>query len=391
MSKKVYLIEDTLVLVSTDASTDKQSRHFFDLGNALCDFMRCEEDAIFHFYHDMAFDYAIYGAVPDVLSDGNDFVMVDSSEDLTRLSPYFHLYTSYFKSFSEALHTDRVTAYQKLIEVLGLPIKQIPSLNLEEANCKAFLEKFPPCEPLNDDAQKALPTYLFAALLISTGIKGKKQALLDELDFLCGTTQSSPSMDAMKRLYLLDYKRKGNGKSPYYLNLPIMVTYELDKTVPKNVNSVEDMALFLSNENVEIRGLTYIETVNELIRYELISIIKYGLHFKKCKYCGHYFIPRGRSDIEYCSRIKQGETKPCDQVGAIKRYQAEKSKDEIHVAFQKAYRRMNAKARTKRITQPEFFIWSEQTRKKRDDCQAGVLSFDEFKSWLDEDKRKPKP
>ncbi|MEG1889235.1 MAG: DUF6076 domain-containing protein, partial [Lachnospiraceae bacterium] len=76
-----------------------------------------------------------------------------------------------------------------------------------------------------------------------------------------------------------------------------------------------------------------------------------------------------------------------DQIGAMKLYQAEKGKDEIYVAFQKAYRRMNSKARTKRISQSEFYDWSEQARKKRDDCHQGIITLGEFRIWLDGDKK----
>ncbi|MFZ2539310.1 MAG: replication protein [Oscillospiraceae bacterium] len=94
--------------------------------------------------------------------------------------------------------------------------------------------------------------------------------------------------------------------------------------------------------------------------------------------CSHYFIPRGRIDIEYCNRIASGETKPCYQIGAMKLHQATKSEDLVYQAYQKAYRRMNSRARQRKITQTEFLSWSDEARRKRDDCSQDKLSLEVY-------------
>jgi len=72
----------------------------------------------------------------------------------------------------------------------------------------------------------------------------------------------------------------------------------------------------------------------------------------------------------------------------LKLHTAEKTGNPIHEAHLKAYRRMNSKARTKRIKQGEFLVWSDEARAKRDACLSGELDFAEFQAWLDMDKKK---
>jgi hypothetical protein len=75
-------------------------------------------------------------------------------------------------------------------------------------------------------------------------------------------------------------------------------------------------------------------------------------------------------------------------IGSLRLHKAEKEGNPIHEAHLKAYRRMNSKARTRRISQNEFLVWSDEARAKRDACLNGELDFKAFKVWLDADKAK---
>jgi hypothetical protein len=74
-------------------------------------------------------------------------------------------------------------------------------------------------------------------------------------------------------------------------------------------------------------------------------------------------------------------------IGSLRLHKAEKEGNPIHEAHLKAYRRMNSKARTRRITQGEFLAWSDESRAKRDACLSGTLDFGGFQKWLDADKK----
>jgi hypothetical protein len=43
------------------------------------------------------------------------------------------------------------------------------------------------------------------------------------------------------------------------------------------------------------------------------------------------------------------------------------------------------------MTEDEFFTWSEEAAKKRDECLAEELSFEEYIAWLEQGRiRKPR-
>jgi len=53
-----------------------------------------------------------------------------------------------------------------------------------------------------------------------------------------------------------------------------------------------------------------------------------------------------------------------------------------YIAFQKAYKRNHSRQRVGKMSQNEFYEWSEEARLKRGECEAGRLTLDEFKAWL---------
>ncbi|MDR1536839.1 MAG: DUF6076 domain-containing protein [Clostridiales bacterium] len=73
----------------------------------------------------------------------------------------------------------------------------------------------------------------------------------------------------------------------------------------------------------------------------------------------------------------------CSEIGATLRYERKVAENPIVEAHKKAYRRFNSRTRAKKMTQNEFMAWSEEAAKKRDECLAGELLFDEFKAWLE--------
>ena len=115
--------------------------------------------------------------------------------------------------------------------------------------------------------------------------------------------------------------------------------------------------------------------------FDFLLLFK-SLPIRKCKYCNEYFIIRGRSDTEYCNRIKPGESKPCSIIGATKTYWDGKKDNAIHNEFQKAYKRNHSRRRTGTMSASDFFTWSEEAREKLKECEAGVMTLDEYISWL---------
>ena len=66
----------------------------------------------------------------------------------------------------------------------------------------------------------------------------------------------------------------------------------------------------------------------------------------------------------------------------LKNYWDSKVDDPIYTAFKKAYKRNHSRQRVGKMTQTEFYEWSEEARQKRSECESGKLSLDEFVEWL---------
>ena len=137
--------------------------------------------------------------------------------------------------------------------------------------------------------------------------------------------------------------------------------------------------------NLDMRGLAYrLNSIDDMIRFELMSMLIFYVDFKKCKCCGKYFVPSGRSDSQYCDRIF-GDTKSrCSQIGALKTFEKSHKNDPIHKAYIKAYRRMDSRQRANLITKAEFKDFGKTARAERQRCYNGEITLEQFQTWLDD-------
>ena len=138
----------------------------------------------------------------------------------------------------------------------------------------------------------------------------------------------------------------------------------------------------LLENKVDIVEMVEVYTLDDLLSFELFQTLKADLIIRRCKHCGEFFIVRGRTDMEYCHMVKPGETKPCSVIGPTRSYWGSKEGNAVYTEFQKAYKRNHSRQRVGKMTQTEFYEWSEEARLKRDECEAGDLPLEEFKAWL---------
>jgi hypothetical protein len=197
-----------------------------------------------------------------------------------------------------------------------------------------------------------------------------QKAVITEIEWLLeikgnvekqGLEISSP----LEYLYMLDIFHKEQCGEYIYLENPFKAFY----------GAVQE------SEIVELYEVNHIK---DLVRFEFVKMIEHDIFIKKCSNCGSFFIPRGRSDVEYCNNLYRDSDKRCNEIGAMLRYERKVADNPILVAYSKAYKRFNSRTRAKKMTQTEFLNWSDQARKKRDDCLAGKLTFEEFTAWLDQ-------
>ena len=141
---------------------------------------------------------------------------------------------------------------------------------------------------------------------LSEDFRTMKEFVIDEIELLLKFREKfrkeEKEISSLQYLYWLDdYREKANAKN-FYLEIPFTAFYGA-------INPDEVVQLYK------------IHSILDLFRFEFIKMIENDVYIKKCKNCGHFFIPKRRADAEYCER-KFGETgKKCSKVGAMHQYE----------------------------------------------------------------------
>ena len=129
------------------------------------------------------------------------------------------------------------------------------------------------------------------------------------------------------------------------------------------------------------------ESVNDLICFLLCRYLEANLRLHACKFCGKLFGVTGNYKQEYCSRVIPGSEKTCKEMGSLRLYEKKIFSEPAIKEYKRSYKAHNARIRYGIMTREEFNAWSQEARRKRDDCVAGKLSLEEFVAWLDSDKQ----
>lgn len=118
----------------------------------------------------------------------------------------------------------------------------------------------------------------------------------------------------------------------------------------------------------------------------MAHVINTEANIVKCKNCGHYFIPEGRSDAVYCSYpLRDNKDKTCKDVGA----QVTRANKEKNDAATKEYRKVYMRYKMMTNRHPEdtdaaekFEKLTSEVRDWRNRMAHGSATTDEFLAWL---------
>ena len=94
----------------------------------------------------------------------------------------------------------------------------------------------------------------------------------------------------------------------------------------------------------------------------------------------------GRVSAEYCERpVKHGEQR-CREIGAFRQWTKKQTDDPIFKAYRKEYKKRFAWIKAGRITDEQFYAWSEKAREEKKKCDREIISLEEFQQWLHDSK-----
>ena len=119
-----------------------------------------------------------------------------------------------------------------------------------------------------------------------------------------------------------------------------------------------------------------------MIDYSLRSCVERGITVRRCKNCGRYFPQTGRVSAEDCERPVPRGQQVCREAGAFQQWTKKQSEDPVFKAYRKEYKKRFAWIKAGRISDTDFYAWSEQARDMKKKCDREVITLEEFTDWL---------
>ena len=156
-------------------------------------------------------------------------------------------------------------------------------------------------------------------------------------------------------------------------------------------DSPRDPSLFrfrpipLSFEPVEpgrCSPVLYSASIPDMIDYSLRSCVERGITVRRCKNCGRYFPQTGRVSAEYCERPVPRGQQTCREAGAFQQWTKKQSEDPVFKAYRKEYKKRFAWIKAGRISDTDFYAWSERAREMKKKCDRDVITLEEYVEWL---------
>ena len=189
---------------------------------------------------------------------------------------------------------------------------------------------------------------------------------------ICNTPSEATGLD---RLTYLDRDKKTKF---FEMEFPMRLRYSLSKSVNSK---------FFLADNLGAKNIVYsiaIHTVEQLMYYDLFTVLENDLPIKICKNCNMPFIPKGRVDSLYCDRIMPGFKHKCSAIGALNTYKSKQP--DIEAQFYAARKRYATRVSRNPALKTEFEVWKIRSREKLTAYRNGEISADEFKKWFMDDE-----
>ena len=128
----------------------------------------------------------------------------------------------------------------------------------------------------------------------------------------------------------------------------------------------------------------YPKDIYDLIDHHIRECVKREVRMRVCKNCLRYFAVTGKASTEYCDRVCDSKGRTCREIGAINTWTQRKQGDEVFKEYRREYKKRFARINAGKLTKSAFYAWSEEARKKKEDCDNGTITPEDFSRWLKE-------
>ena len=129
-----------------------------------------------------------------------------------------------------------------------------------------------------------------------------------------------------------------------------------------------------------------VNTLYELIQLQMWLLSKGETIIKRCRHCGRLFVAE-KPSVDYCMRIMDGETEPCNVVGPKKAFSKRLEEDHTLKTYNRVYKTIYTRMKRGSISVEEFNTWKAEARQLLEKTRAGEMREEEFTDWLTRDIR----
>ena len=291
----------------------------------------------------------------------------DYIDEIDMYCCYLHFYTQALIKLMIDLPTKGADAIYSLISVVTNSLDKL--YNLDEF-CRN--------EDLTVTAYSAFSLYKQigekAVEIVINDLKQKRKILNLEFDYLTCEKENLNGLSPKQKLYVLDNKQKREN----YTKSRLISQFMPNKIIPPNINTEVLLKDFMIQNDVDIVQMYNINTIDDLIKFELLCLVENDINIKKCGHCGNYFVPIGRCDTLYCNRINMGESKTCSEIGARVALKEKKSGNPVEKACDSLYQKFYSPVRHNRFSKSNFNKLSEEVADLRQMYSNNLENIDKF-------------
>lgn len=354
MIGRVYFNDKDFVLRFSIANTSSIEKSTYPLGGSLCDFTAIKPQISEKLFNILGKKF-----VKDV-SNRIDTPTIGAYVPFLRkaieTNPYLFLYLKFYAECLVQSCSDK-TVLPSLLKQFLSPEIQAKYIN----NVMVF-----------GDAEN---TSVLLGEIICDDLEFRIQRTKTQIERIVEENSDLAKYSTIQRVFIIRNETGSGLNKEFKMN--IASEYDFEPTV--NIGTIK--ASLIDNPT-SVSAEYDIDTPDDLIALEMFHTVKENLPIKKCGCCLEYFVPIGRSDSEYCSRISPGEDKKCAQIGAMKTFKKKFQENPIYIEYNRAYKRNHSKLRSGKLYDSEFKEWSAAARDLRDKYIENDMDIEEFKQEL---------
>ena len=153
-------------------------------------------------------------------------------------------------------------------------------------------------------------------------------------------------------------------------------------------SSIQDIEFSILCYDNRFNSIYKIKSAFSLVLFETAHIIDNDIKCVKCRCCGHYFVPRKRSDTRYCNYPSpDNPEKTCKEIGAQKTWATKEKTDDVTREYRKIYMRYKMKVNRHpddRRAQEKLTELTNGIKQWRQKLNAGETQSDDFFRWLEQ-------